>query len=582
MKVSVLVHNFNRALAVDACLASVAAQNYRPLEVIVLDAGSTDGSVEVIRRWTDAMLRVGIETVFVPCQPQGVAASRNLAAAHASGDLLFFLDNDARVPDPCAATELATAFTEDPRLAVVALRVLAGDTNELDFACWVHRRTWKRWSDRPFETFTFTGGACCILARAFREAGGLWDSLQYSREEEDLSIALLDRGWHLRYLPHPVVRHHPAPREDRNLKQRRATELQNGLLVFWRRFDLPVAVLLGLMRATSMATRMMVRREGSPLVLVGASVRAAALVREGQVRRAPVSFRAARRYLTLMSGFDGARPFRPSGEDPVSIRPRRRVNVLGCPFDVVSFEETAERICRAVEDGGTMRIFTGNVDFVVKARHDPVFRMEFRSADLAVADGVPILWAARLLGTPLKGRVNGTDLVSRCAALSAERGFAVALAGGRPGVAEAAAQVLRARCPGGQIHAVATPDPLTPENNGTLIEAIRATKAKVLLLALGAPRQERWILTHLEECGANVGIGVGSALDLVSGRRARAPRWMQRSGLEWLHRLACEPHRLFRRYIVDDMPFCWWVAREAIARRVRPRQGAGEHGGSCE
>lgn len=232
-----------------------------------------------------------------------------------------------------------------------------------------------------------------------------------------------------------------------------------------------------------------------------------------------------------------------------------RIDVLGCPFDQVSFADTVALMRHALYTDKTLNIVTGNIDFVMKAKHDAEFARELWAADLLVADGVPILWAASLLGTPLRGRVNGTDLVWQCAQLSAETGAAVALIGAAPGVAERAALRMNEGFPGAQVHAIPTPFKLDAEANAALVEQIRAVKAKFILAALGAPKQERWLNAHLRECGALVGIGCGSALDIICGDKPRAPRWMQRHGLEWFHRMLQEPQRLGRRYLLEDSPF---------------------------
>jgi N-acetylglucosaminyldiphosphoundecaprenol N-acetyl-beta-D-mannosaminyltransferase len=232
-----------------------------------------------------------------------------------------------------------------------------------------------------------------------------------------------------------------------------------------------------------------------------------------------------------------------------------RIDVLGCPFDQVSFKETVELMRRAVRENQPLKIVTGNIDFVMKAKRDAQFAQELWQADLLVADGVPILWAASWLGTPLRGRVNGTDLVWQCAALSAETGAPVALIGAAPGVAQRAALRLRERFPKAEVHAIPTPYPLDAAANAAVVEQIRELNAKFILAALGAPKQERWLNAHLTACGALVGIGCGSALDIICGDKPRAPRWMQNHGLEWLHRLAQEPQRLGKRYLIEDSPF---------------------------
>lgn len=246
-----------------------------------------------------------------------------------------------------------------------------------------------------------------------------------------------------------------------------------------------------------------------------------------------------------------------------------RRDIIGCPFDAVSFAEAVRIIRHAVENGRRLQVVPGNVDFVMKARRDPAFASELHAADLIVADGVPVTWAGRVLGQPLKGRVSGTELVLACAEISARSGRAVAMIGGRGDITRRAADVMEKLHPGSRMRALETPFPLTPESNRRLVDRIREIEAAIVLVALGAPRQERWVRENLAASGAHVGIGIGSAFDIISGDKPRAPKWMCDNGLEWLHRMAQEPRRLGRRYLVEDLPFVWHVAANALGRAMR-------------
>lgn len=263
----------------------------------------------------------------------------------------------------------------------------------------------------------------------------------------------------------------------------------------------------------------------------------------------------------------------------------RRTDILGCPFDVISFSETVEQIESAVLENGILQVCTANVDFVMKARRDPEFAEVLGRADCVVADGVPIVWAASLLGRPLRGRVNGTDLVWKCAEFSARTGSAVALVGSAFQVAQLAASRMMERFPGARMHPIRTAFPLGASENAEVVKSIRSLDTKIVLVALGAPRQDSWIQQHLEACGANVGIGIGSALDMISGDKRRAPGWMRDHGLEWFYRMLLEPRRLGRRYLIDDSPFLLLLAlgvasrvtgigRAGLAAAGRPRMTA--------
>ncbi len=250
-----------------------------------------------------------------------------------------------------------------------------------------------------------------------------------------------------------------------------------------------------------------------------------------------------------------------------------RQNILGCPFDAISFADTMRVIEQCVGTGRRCQIVPGSVDTVMKCRGNPDFAARVQRCDLVIADGNFIAWAASLLGTPLLGRVSGTELTWQCAAVSARTGRAIALVGGAPGIAQRCAERMRVAFPGAQPHAIDTPFPLDAAASGRVVESIRRIEAAIVLVALGAPRQELWVETYLEASGAAVGVGIGSAFDILSGDKPRAPMWMQRLSLEWLFRMLLEPRRLGQRYLVEDMPFVCLLAREVVRRRLGKVEG---------
>lgn len=303
MKVSLIIHNINRAGPLARCLKSVQAQSWRPLEVVIQDAGSTDGSPELVSRFAAEGPAAGIEVQpWLDCPLRGVAESRNMAAGRATGELLFYMDNDATLPDPEAVAGAVRRFLDDPSLAVATCRILWHDADHCDPSCWNFRRPEGVWREREFESFTFNGGASCVRAAAFRAAGGYWNALRYSREEEDLALALLDGNWRIRYCPELVVRHYPDAGGRRSPVQRRRIELQNGLLVFWRRLPLPAALLLGGLRVATMTWRCWRRREGRLTELWRGVPDAVKLWRQWHPDRRPVAWHTLRRFLLLQLG----------------------------------------------------------------------------------------------------------------------------------------------------------------------------------------------------------------------------------------------------------------------------------------
>jgi len=235
----------------------------------------------------------------------------------------------------------------------------------------------------------------------------------------------------------------------------------------------------------------------------------------------------------------------------------RRIQVGTLPIDVVDFRGAIEAIDRLIasKDGGT--VFTPNVDHVVMAEHDERFRKAYAAAALSLVDGTPVLWAARMLGTPLPEKISGSDLVMPLLQRAAERGHRVYFLGGAPGVADLAKSKLELALPG--IRIVGTDssriDIDTPADHDEVVERIQRASPDLVLVALGAPKQEIWSYTRAERLKPAVLIGVGASLDFVAGVQKRAPGWMSKVGLEWLYRLAQEPRRLAARYLLRDPEF---------------------------
>jgi N-acetylglucosaminyldiphosphoundecaprenol N-acetyl-beta-D-mannosaminyltransferase len=238
----------------------------------------------------------------------------------------------------------------------------------------------------------------------------------------------------------------------------------------------------------------------------------------------------------------------------VSPRERRRIELGGVLIDQIDVEGAVDRLREFLADGGTHQIVTVNLDFLSIAQRDPAFRRTLNAADLAVADGMPLVWASRLRGEPLPERVAGVDLVHQSCQLAARTGHSVFLLGAAPGVADSAARKLREEYPGLRVSGTYSPSigAMTRAENAAIIRMIRDARPGFLFVALGAPRQDLWIHENRAELGVPVSIGVGCVFDLLAGSVERAPHWMQKSGLEWAHRLRSEPGRLWRRYLVND------------------------------
>lgn len=254
-----------------------------------------------------------------------------------------------------------------------------------------------------------------------------------------------------------------------------------------------------------------------------------------------------------------------------------KIDICGTWIDAVTMGEAVDalegaiRKRRAGQQDRPLAVFTANVDMLVKVARDPEFARDFAQADLLLADGMPLLWMARGLGRPIPERVTGSDLVPLLAARSALHGYSLFLLGGMPGVADRAAEKLARDCPGLRLAGTLSP-PLgferDPEMCERIVEAVRDARPDVVVVSLGAPKQERWILSERTRVDAAVFLGAGGTLDLLAGVRKRAPRLFQRFGLEWLWRMIQEPARLGRRYLIDDMYIVPLYARALWSRYV--------------
>ncbi len=241
------------------------------------------------------------------------------------------------------------------------------------------------------------------------------------------------------------------------------------------------------------------------------------------------------------------------------------IEILGCRVDAVGTDEAVARIVAAAQGGGPLRVVTLGVEMVMEAQRNAAFRAAIASAGLSLCDTIGILLASKLRGGPLRSRVTGVGLIEPIAALSArDASVRLYLLGGARGVAERAAAALIARFPGARIAGMRHGF-FTSEESAAIAATIAASGATVLLAGLGSPKQELWLVDHLAASGAAVGIGVGGSFDVIAGTKKRAPRIVQRIGLEWLYRLVQEPSRWRRQLALPRFAFA--AVREAVMER---------------
>lgn len=267
---------------------------------------------------------------------------------------------------------------------------------------------------------------------------------------------------------------------------------------------------------------------------------------------------------------------------------RDTIIILGIPVDNIGMDATVDRIFSMIDsfasDGVARQVTTVNVDFVVntltwrlgRIRHPELIDI-LRRADLVTADGMPIVWTSKLLGSPLGERVTGADLVPRLAEKAARSGKSIYFLGGREGVGDAAAGVLTERYP--QLRIAGIDSPFVHVENESLewaveddlpiIERINQAKPDILLIAFGNPKQEVWFHRNRDRLQVPVSIGIGGTFEFIVGTVRRAPPWIQKIGFEWVFRITQDPKRLWKRYFVGFFKFGLMVLPAVIYDRYR-------------
>lgn len=232
-------------------------------------------------------------------------------------------------------------------------------------------------------------------------------------------------------------------------------------------------------------------------------------------------------------------------------------------LEAATLEQAVDQVLALVGRGGI--IVTMNVDHVVLLRRHAGLQEAYRRAAHRYPDGMPIIWLSRLVGAPLPGRVTGADLVPALLAAAELADHSVHVVGGSTQTAIAAAHRVRELHPRLRWTGHEVPDPgfeRSPNTDAAVVEAVAAAKPDLVLVCLGAPKQEEWAVRHQESLPGSVLLCTGAAIDFFAGTAARAPRWAQQWGLEWAYRLLREPRRLWRRYLVQDLPFLKMAAVE--------------------
>ncbi len=222
-----------------------------------------------------------------------------------------------------------------------------------------------------------------------------------------------------------------------------------------------------------------------------------------------------------------------------------QLTILGIPIDRVDQAQALRIIQDFIDSGQPHYIVTANAEIIYQASHDETMRQVVTGADLVTADGSGVVWASKYIGQPLTQRVTGIDLVYAICQKAQTAGWRIYIIGAAPDIAQQAADKLQEQYPGCQIVGIQH-GYFTAQEEPQIVEHIRQAQPDILLVAMGAPRQELWITKHRDALQVPVAMGIGGSLDVISGNLRRAPKWMQKLSLEWLYRLLIQPSRFKR------------------------------------
>ncbi len=253
----------------------------------------------------------------------------------------------------------------------------------------------------------------------------------------------------------------------------------------------------------------------------------------------------------------------------------KAVRILGVRVDRVTMTDALKLIEEFISDDKKHQICVPNVWTTVLAQKDAAFRSIYRSSSLSVPDGLPLVWASRLYGKPIEERVTGTDLFLQCAVIAAQKGYTFYFLGATESTLNAMTAKLKREYPTLNIAGSFSPpfsDEFNQEETNKIIDMVNRTKPDILWVGLTAPKQEKWIHQNLERLDVQIAVGIGAAFDFLSGRVRRAPLWVQKIGLEWFDRVLQEPKRLWKRYLVGNSLFVWFVIREFFRIKVMKKK----------
>jgi len=245
-----------------------------------------------------------------------------------------------------------------------------------------------------------------------------------------------------------------------------------------------------------------------------------------------------------------------------------RIEMMGCQIDNLSMEETLQKVEGFVRSGRPHQHVAVNVDKLGKARNDPELRRIINQCALINVDGMPVVWASKLLGSPLKERVTGIDLFESLVKRAAEKGWRVFFLGAREEIVQAVKALYERRFPRLQVAGYRN-GYWRAEEEASVVRLIAESRPDLLFVAISSPQKEQFLGRYQAEMKVPFAMGVGGSFDIAVGKIKRAPLWMQQYSLEWFFRFLQEPRRMFKRYFIEDTYVVWLLLKEWVGRLTR-------------
>jgi len=252
---------------------------------------------------------------------------------------------------------------------------------------------------------------------------------------------------------------------------------------------------------------------------------------------------------------------------------RERINILGVDIDAIDLERACSLIEGWIQDSHRSYVCVAPVSTIIDCQKDNQYRDIINNADMVTPDGMPLVWIGKLRGNKIIERTYGPDLMVKFCQLSQQRGYRHFFLGGTPETSSRLQENLKRQFPELNIAGSVSPPfrAIDTSEDQTVLEQINEAKPDVLWVGLGSPKQDYWMRKHREKLDVPVMIGIGAAFDFHAGVKKQAPRWMQRMGLEWFFRLCCEPKRLWKRYLVGNSEFIYYLFKDLLSNQSKKK-----------